>query len=57
MDRQAFDVVGVAQIMALRLLVDVVKHNRCGDEVNNLAGRQLVKVRTAVLASIAVDLK
>lgn len=44
MNGQALDVIGVPEIVALRLLVDVVKHDGGGDEINDLAGRKLVEV-------------
>lgn len=56
-NRKAFDVIGVTQIVTLRLLVDVIKHNRCRDEINNFAGWQLVEIGAAVLSAVSVSLK
>lgn len=44
MNRQALDVVGVAQIMALRLLINVVENDSRCYEVNDLTGWKLIKV-------------
>lgn len=54
MDGQALDVVGVANVVALRLLVDVVQHDDGGNEVGHLAGRQLVQIAATVFAAVAV---
>lgn len=57
MDRDGFDIVSVTQIVALRLLVDIVQNDSCCDKINNFTGWQLIQVRTAVFSSVSIHLK
>lgn len=57
MNRQAFDVIGVTEIVTLRLFIDVVEHDGGSDKVDNLAGWKLVKVGATILTAISINLK
>lgn len=47
-------VIRMANIMPLRLFVDVVKHDNGGHEIRHFTGGQLVQIRAAILATVPV---
>lgn len=52
--RLPFHVISVSDVVPLRLLVDIVQNDDGRHEVSHLAGRQLINVRSAILAAIPV---
>jgi len=53
-DDVPLDVVGVADVMSLHLLINIVQDDDGGDEVDDLTSRQQVHITPSITATIAI---